>query len=238
VEDIPDDVARLLREIQYKTDIVAMLGHEVSTPVSVLMNDLEILEDAVGDRLHEDGHLALRRAMDAARHLRALLMQILALATVEADSVHATPEVITLEPFLTQMMTTIPRGDEVHVQVSDPALAIEFDPFHLSLIVTNLVTNAFKYGEPPVALEACDSTGRTRIVVSDGSAGIPESQLARLFERFRPGPAELVDGRRGNGFGLYLCRQLAEANNAELEYYRPTATSRSCFNLSLKQPTH
>ena len=86
-------------------------------------------------------------------------------------------------------------------------------------MLTNFVTNAVKYSPGNICLSAAlDDTGdEVLLTVSDEGDGVSPDFVAHLFERFTQ--AEQTDGARtGAGFGLYLCRLLAEANHGQVWY--------------------
>jgi two-component system sensor histidine kinase PilS (NtrC family) len=112
--------------------------------------------------------------------------------------------------------------------INQPDLNAYIDPGHLKQILDNLCSNALKYGNPeqgPVIIEAENVDGDILLRVIDQGPGIDQSGLTHLFEPF------FTTSRQGTGLGLYISRELAELNQAELSYakYR----DQSCFTLSL-----
>jgi two-component system sensor histidine kinase KdpD len=87
----------------------------------------------------------------------------------------------------------------------------------LERVVTNLVTNALRYGEPPVVLTAEQRDRHLRIAVEDRGHGVPPEFVPALFERFARGP----QGRpvRGTGLGLAIARSYARAHRGDLIYH-------------------
>ena len=86
-------------------------------------------------------------------------------------------------------------------------------------IVTNLVTNAFRYGHPPVRVTARLCDGNVFVSVDDAGPGVAAEIEESLFERFtRAGVAR--DRVAGTGLGLAIAQAYAHAHRGELRYER------------------
>ena len=88
------------------------------------------------------------------------------------------------------------------------------DPVALDRILSNLLQNAVRHGEPPIVLMAEQRDTHLRISVSDHGEGVPDELRPRLFERFGRG-----DAAPGNGLGLAIARAYAQAHGGELVYH-------------------
>lgn len=107
------------------------------------------------------------------------------------------------------------------------------DPGHLKQILDNLCANAMKYGEPEkgkITVEADYIAGDPCIHIVDNGPGVSRENLHHLFEPF------FTTSHQGTGLGLYISRELAELNQAELSYAR--RNDKSCFTLSLANADH
>ena len=106
------------------------------------------------------------------------------------------------------------------------------DPFHLRQMVANLVSNALRYGEPPVVVTVLEDADGVSLEVTDAGAGVPEDFVPQLFDRFTRATTGTAAQQSGSGFGLYIVNRLAEANGCRLTY-SPGAPSGSRFRLEL-----
>jgi two-component system sensor histidine kinase MtrB len=91
------------------------------------------------------------------------------------------------------------------------------DPTAFERIVGNLVTNAFRYGSPPVIVSAFRTEAEFRVAVEDRGHGVEPAFVPNLFERFSR--SEQSRGRGvGTGLGLAIARSYARAHNGDLVY--------------------
>lgn len=119
---------------------------------------------------------------------------------------------------------------------SDGALEAKFDTSQLSQVLSNLCDNGLRYsskktGRPDLRLEiGVDiSQHQPYIRVIDYGPGISDENIKHLFEPF------FTTENTGSGLGLYICKELCEANQAIISYKR-TPQGESCFHLQLAHP--
>jgi two-component system sensor histidine kinase PilS (NtrC family) len=109
------------------------------------------------------------------------------------------------------------------------AVCVLIDPGHLRQIMDNLCRNALRHGKPeagPIILQVFFVQQAPCIAIIDNGAGISSEQQIHLFEPF------FTTSSSGTGLGLYISKELAELNQAKLNYYL-TDDKRSCFRLCL-----
>jgi len=82
-----------------------------------------------------------------------------------------------------------------------------------------------------IQVDLDSSLHQCQLDIIDAGDGVPSADLTKLFEPFFTTMAV------GSGMGLYLCKELCEINNADLDY-RPTRKGESCFRISMKQRAH
>jgi two-component system, NtrC family, sensor histidine kinase PilS len=114
-------------------------------------------------------------------------------------------------------------------------LLIEFDPENLQRVFANLLDNALRHSKLATGKEVArievdldSALHQCQIEIIDAGTGVPSADIAKLFEPFFTTIAE------GSGMGLYLCKELCEINNADLDY-RLTRKGESCFRISMSQ---
>ena len=96
-----------------------------------------------------------------------------------------------------------------------PNLRGRWDRMRLDRVVTNLLSNALKFGRGrPVSLRGWSSDGQVFLTVRDRGPGIAQEAQARIFGRFERAPSGA--GKAGFGLGLYIVRQLVEAHGGHI----------------------
>jgi signal transduction histidine kinase len=199
-------------------NFVALAAHELRTPVTTVHGFVQTLNH-LGDRLDEPQKQELRVALEQqTARMAGLVEQLLDLSRLDAHAIDIAPQAIGLRARLAEVVKIAAgaRASEVEVSVTGPDEAI-VDPAVLEHIVTNLVTNALRYGRAPVLVAAAVVDGRLRVSVEDAGPGVASEIEETLFERFtRAGVAR--DRVAGTGLGLAIARAYALAHRGELRY--------------------
>jgi len=192
--------------------LTANLAHEIRNPLSAIRHAAGLLrEDAV-----PDSSARLTRIIeDNAQRLNALVEDVLAMSRRD----RATPEPIDLHAFVTTFVQhfeareSVPGGIIAIESVGEPLAWL--DAGHLEQILWNLVRNAWRYCSKlpaSVHVRLADTADQAVIdILNDGPGITPETQT-RLFEPF------YTTDKKGTGLGLYIARELADANHASLLY--------------------
>ncbi|MBC7462317.1 MAG: hypothetical protein H7287_13230 [Thermoleophilia bacterium] len=216
------DANRRLREVdQLKTEFVAMVAHDLRSPMSVISGFADTIRDRWDD-LTDERKLQFLGLISRNTHSLAVFVEdVLQVARLESGEFH-----YDLQPF-------VPRDvvDRIVAEfgVAHPELELEIDaPPELPRafgdsernwqILTNLLTNAVKFSpEPPrvrVELRFLQEEDAVAIAVRDEGVGISEDDQPRLFQRF-----SRVGERRataGTGLGLYIVKAMVEAQGGRI----------------------
>ncbi|HEX4679146.1 MAG TPA: ATP-binding protein [Gaiellaceae bacterium] len=210
----------LERANELMTNFVALAAHELRTPVTTVHGFVQTLNH-LGDRLDDAQKNELRLALEQqTARMAALVEQLLDLSRLDAEAVEVKPQELDLRRRLEEVVAVAAgsRVSDVRVEVLGPSAAT-IDPSILDHIVTNLVTNALRYGQAPVLVSAAVDKGQVRISVEDAGPGVAFEIEDTLFERFtRAGVAR--DRVAGTGLGLAIARAYARAHSGDLRYER------------------
>ena len=210
----------LERANELMTNFVALAAHELRTPVTTVHGFVQTLNH-LGDRLAESQKDELRLALEQqTARMAALVEQLLDLSRLDAEAVEVKPQELDLRQRLEEVVAVAAgsRLADIRVEVVGPSVAV-VDPSILDHIVTNLVTNALRYGQAPVLVSAVVDGGQVRISVEDAGPGVAHEIEETLFERFtRAGVAR--DRVAGTGLGLAIAHAYARAHSGDLRYER------------------
>jgi len=103
-------------------------------------------------------------------------------------------------------------------------------------IVSNLITNAFRYGDPPVRIRAEREDRHFRLAVEDSGTGVDPKFVPQLFERFTRSE-ETAGAAEGAGLGLSIAQSFARAQGGDL-IYKAIEPTGARFELVLPYPNH
>lgn len=92
------------------------------------------------------------------------------------------------------------------------------DPVHLTQVITNLLTNAVKYGGGAVTISATSRRDRVHITIADNGPGVEPDFIPHLFDRFSRSAAVRSGRQRGSGLGLHIVLDLMAANSGTIRY--------------------
>lgn len=209
---------RLEHTNEVMANFIALAAHELRTPVTIVHGFVKTLNHLDG-RLDSEQERELRVALEQqTSRMATLVEQLLDLSRLEAEAIEVFPRTVDVRSCLAGVVSTAAgaRAGEVEVSVSgDEAATV--DPGALEHIVTNLVTNALRYGAAPVRVSATVSGGRLLVLVEDAGPGVPDEIEETLFERFtRAGAAR--ERATGTGLGLAIARAYARAHDGDLRY--------------------
>jgi signal transduction histidine kinase len=208
----------LERANEVMTNFVALAAHELRTPVTTIHGFVQTLNH-LGGRLTEEQKQELRQSLEQqTRRMAGLVEQLLDLSRLDADAVDVRPQRVNLESRLREVVAVAAanRADEIDVSVPEHASAL-VDPQILDHVVTNLVTNALRYGRAPIRVTATADDGILRVAVEDSGPGVARELEETLFDRFtRAGVAR--DRVAGTGLGLAIAQAYARAHRGELRY--------------------
>lgn len=195
--------------------LLAAVSHELRTPLTPIVGFSELLLHRE-PRLDDGSRDGLRIIHRNGRHLTSLIDDLLLLSRDQRDQLVPEPQQLDLTGLVTRYLHEQQAGD-VTVR-SDGEVGAWADPEQVERIISNLVTNARRYGAPPIVIEVSGDGDDARLVVSDHGKGVSPSFEPFLFDVF----AQETDGDRrptsGLGLGLPICRTLAHANGGELSY--------------------
>ncbi|BBH67230.1 hypothetical protein ACTI_39150 [Actinoplanes sp. OR16] len=194
---------------QLKLDILGMLGHEISNPLSAILGYSDLLAEEMPADTPNGRSIAIIGRQ--AQRLDDIVREVLAMVSIDTGTIHAVRQKMSLRGELEQALEDTP------VPVFGEDVTILFHPGHLRQILVNLLSNATKYAGGATAVTIARAGDRVLLTVEDRGPGVPEEFRPRLFDRLTR--AERDAGTvRGTGLGLYIVRSLAQANNGDVRH--------------------
>lgn len=212
------DNARLYAEakkaVRVRDDFLSAASHELRTPITSLQLACEgILSGAIRATPDNVGR-TFRNSHRQVTRLAELIDELLTVSSIEADHVVLDIDDVDLRSVVTDTVeglanATTRAGSHVVVQPGPPIVG-QWDRRKLEQVVTNLLTNAIKFGAGKgieIDLETTDD--KARLVVTDHGIGIPPDRMPHVFERYERAVSAKQYG--GLGLGLFVVRWIVEA---------------------------
>ena len=207
----------LERANEVKSNFVALAAHELRTPMTTIHGFVTTLHH-LSDRIDEEQREHVREALLQQTHrMSALIEQLLDLSRLDADAIDIEPEPLHIRSQVQEIIRAVaPTDGAVTVAIAEDTIALA-DRVAMERIVSNLVTNALRYGAPPVTVRAERSDHHFRLSVEDCGRGVSAEFVPDLFERFSRSASSRADGV-GTGLGLAIARSYARAHGGDLLY--------------------
>jgi two-component system sensor histidine kinase PilS (NtrC family) len=209
--------------------LTAGIAHEIRNPLGAISHASQLLAESelldAADRKMTD--IILRHA----RRMNGIIENVLQLSRRKQPEA----QLLDLYPWIQEFITTYTAegGIQAHINIESAAEEIQarFDPSQLEQVLANLFDNGLRYSKEGAGMSALklrigvnEISKRAYVDIIDFGKGIDEKNLQHIFEPF------FTTNRTGTGLGLYLCRELCEANQAQLDYIK--SKHESCFRIT------
>ncbi len=234
---------RALEELsRVKTEFLAVMTHELRTPLHAILGFSELLSDGAMGELLSDQANCLREIHNNARNLSELINSVLDLAKAEAGKMSVQCEEFNFKELAEQVVYALSplfleKRQKVDLRFPAEAdFAIRADPGKLRQVLTNLLSNAIKftpeggeislsatpYSEAELAefdlppYSGWERGGALYVEVADTGIGISAEDQAELFQPFKQVDTSFTRRYQGTGLGLALCKQLVSLHGGEI----------------------
>jgi PAS domain S-box-containing protein len=193
-------------------------SHELRTPITALLGFADVLERGWNDLSDADKLDHLATIKQQGHRLARLVGDLLAAAELDRHPASVARRDVQLRRAVdAAVRASVGNPFDVDVRV-DRAVTVSCDPDALRLILENLISNAERYGAPPIVIDTAPTETGVEMRVTDAGPGIPADLADQLFERFAMSQEMERRVQQGFGLGLAVARELARANGADLRY--------------------
>ena len=215
------DITKQRELQQMKNDVMALVTHEMRTPLTAIKGMSEVLLqfDADADRRRE----MHRTINEAAQRLSRLIDDYLDLSRLESGARPLTPKAVRPAALIEQTLLLLdPLAAQRDVRLTrrfaEDLPVVFVDQDLISRALTNLVANAIKYSHANTEIVVSANTDGKSVFISvaDQGPGIPPELLSRIFEKFYRVPRVEDADAPGTGLGLALAREIAELHGGRV----------------------
>ncbi|WP_099468708.1 HAMP domain-containing sensor histidine kinase [Konateibacter massiliensis] len=194
-----------------KTDFFSSVSHEIKTPLAVMLNTAELLQNSELDEKQKENVMTM---IWSGRKLSALITNILKINKLEKQNIQPIMEEYDLCEQLCQSALQYEavweeKQLEFEVDMED-RVSIEADASLLELVWTNLLSNAIKFTSPggKISLKQTSTEHEIIVSVSDTGCGMSKETIRHIFDKFYQG--DTSRSVEGNGLGLALAFRIVQ----------------------------
>ncbi len=221
-EEIKRNLAKERELSDLRSRFISMASHEFKTPLTTIYSSAEILE-RYSERLTNEQKLKnLKRIQENVTHMTQLLNDVLLIGKTQAGKLELKRELVDIAEICDSIIdqfesgVLLKTGHKLTVTKILTHKHCFIDPKIMRQILENLISNAIKYSPNESAVIVtidCNDTG-LNLSVQDFGIGIPDDDVARLFEPFHR--ATNVGTISGTGLGLAITKQSVELHGGEI----------------------
>lgn len=222
---------RLKIKQKSRKTMVDQLVHQTKTPLTILKSHVEAIEDGVIQISKEE----LAIFQDQIDHLNNILSNMSTMIDAEKESEILTLETVDIHQLLNQIILGLrsqfdKKGIELKL-ISTTKVKLLTDPYKLSQVLYNLLTNAYKYTEKGrVEISVKEDKDTLSISISDTGIGIEPTEISNIFNAYYRGAS--VTKIPGEGIGLYVVKENLNQLNATIDV-QSTLGKGSTFTIKL-----
>jgi two-component system, NtrC family, sensor histidine kinase PilS len=214
--------------------LTASIAHEVRNPLGAISHASQLLEESPGISGADQRLLSIINTHS--KRVSAIIQNILDLSRHRQE----VPERLNAKPWLEEFAGRLGNSYQhpiaLNVHCGDEPVYLRFNTSQLEQLLTNLCDNGLRYSRQHTGNASLDVvvskhpfTGLPMLDVIDQGPGVPADRQEQIFEPF------FTTEKSGTGLGLFICREICEANQAQI-FFRRTEDDRSCFRIIFAHP--
>jgi len=229
------DLTEIRRTEKMRKDFIANVSHEFKTPLTSIRGYAETLLDSAA---HDTEHT--REFLETIQRnsvlLQALVEDLLVLAQLESE-LPVEKQTIQMRELIEEQIRLRQRlldDKSIHVELECPPVEVLADRSRLARALSNLLDNAIHYNKPggQIRISVHSSDRGVGVDVADSGSGIPQKDLARVFERFYRVEKSRTRESGGTGLGLSIAKHAVESQGGTISVASKLGTG-STFTIVL-----
>jgi len=231
------DVTRERELDEFKTTLLAAVGHEVRTPLAAIKGYAStLLQQDVTWPLADQRHF-LQTISGEADRLGQLVSNLLDLSRQEAGLLLLNRGPVRIQELVAKTIERLSHpGVTISLHIPDDLPLVNVDSGRIEVVLHNLVANALGYGEGEVRITAERRGDEIVVSVSDNGPGIAPDELPHVFERFYRARHGRQQHSGGTGLGLTICKAFIEAHGGVIWAESSMRGATISFSLPLVSP--
>ncbi len=227
VAELREARADLERAVRMRDDFMSMVSHELRTPLNTLYLETQVRKMHLArghmffftpERLKETAERDQRQIQAMVR----LIDDLLDVTRMRNGRLSMSPQAFDLSAMAARVVAALAQqaeaaGTAIHLEAPEPLTGV-WDEFRLEQVLTNLLTNALRYGGgKPVDVRVALRGEEAVMSVRDRGIGIAPEDQARIFQQFERAESGRREVASGLGLGLFITQQIVQGHGGRIE---------------------
>src|ERR1700735_5676975 len=229
-------------QIQFKDEFLSHVSHELRSPLSAIRQFVTILLDGLAGELQPEQHEYMGIVLRNVKQLQSMINDLLEVTRVQAGKLMIEPQRTSIADAIAYAVDTLhgaasAKGITLSSDIASRLPSGCADPMRMRQILIILGDSAIKFtpanGEVKIQARVFDQDPSLLVLeVSDSGCGISPDMTERIFERLFQTSDPSLEGRKGLGLGLYICKELVTRQGGQI-WAKRTPGEGSVFSVTL-----
>ena len=240
-----DEHALALKNIKARDQFLSIISHELKTPLTVMLLNLHSLSKSIqSDSLANFSiHELVKVLKNSELQIKWLssmvndLLNVSLITTGRMDLKLENTDLVAITRQVTESFSEILKKDKNKIKIQAKSSVLgKWDKSRIEQVVTNLISNAIKYGNgKPIEIKIFKSGNQGKFIIKDHGMGIPPHEQKVIFDLFKraSGPGEYT---KGLGVGLFITSQIVKIHGGKIKV-SSVPTKGTSFTIELPLPT-
>lgn len=208
---------RRLHELnQYKDEFMVMASHELKTPLTVILANLQILEQMMQ---HDPFVSQLRKTIAKTKKMAELIRNLLDVSKIQSGKLELNLTTFDLNQLIADVVSNLKSTTQNHTIdfENNSQLMIKADQYRIEQVLINIIGNAIKYAPNggDIAINTRQENCGIQIQIADEGIGIPEIDIENIFQRFYRSRGK-ARSFSGSGVGLYISYEIIKEHKGTI----------------------
>ncbi len=218
---VAHDISERKRLERMKQEVVAMVSHDLRSPLTSIQAMFDLLEAGVLGQLNEKGEDKIRRSSASLNRLISMINDLLDMEKLESGMFELELADVAFSKLAAHTLEAVQTSAEqkkIQLQVDNSEATVRCDGDRIVRVLINFLSNAIKFSpeNSTIRLAISQTKEAMKIDVIDQGKGIPADKLETIFERFKQVERADETTKGGSGLGLAICKAIVEAHHGTI----------------------